>query len=153
MAACWYTVVHRRWFNMFDVLVIHIHRALLFLGMHQDSEVVNYLNKQGVVESDRGNNLWRMCSYIYIHTWQFLWCLKSESVGIQKGLKFTFEAVKGNIWGSNRNSSEHEGWQQENSSPKCVNFRHTGKASLLLLVCVSFTIIGQPRNSVLIRRV
>jgi len=25
--------------------------------------------------------------------------------------------------------------------------------SLLLLVCVSFTIIGQPRNSVLIRRV
>jgi len=33
---------------------------------------------------------------------------------------------------------------------------HTGhlqKLSLLLLVCVSFTIIGQPRNSVLIRRV
>ena len=27
------------------------------------------------------------------------------------------------------------------------------RALLLLLVCVSFTIIGQPRNSVLIRRV
>ena len=27
------------------------------------------------------------------------------------------------------------------------------KYNLLLLVCVSFTIIGQPRNSVLIRRV
>ena len=27
------------------------------------------------------------------------------------------------------------------------------KGLLLLLVCVSFTIIGQPRNSVLIRRV
>jgi len=26
-------------------------------------------------------------------------------------------------------------------------------ASLLLLVCVSFTIIGQPRNSILIRKV
>ena len=30
---------------------------------------------------------------------------------------------------------------------------NNNKSNLLLLVCVSFTIIGQPRNSVLIRRV
>ena len=32
-------------------------------------------------------------------------------------------------------------------------FLHFGRVNLLLLVCVSFTIIGQPWNSVLIRRV
>ena len=31
--------------------------------------------------------------------------------------------------------------------------RYRGYHLLLLLVCMSFTIIGQPRNSVLIRRV
>ena len=41
---------------------------------------------------------------------------------------------------------------------KACNFharalRHVRSLLLLLLVCVSFTIIGQPRNSVLIRRV
>ena len=38
----------------------------------------------------------------------------------------------------------------------CINFVNCDLAfcyNLLLLVCVSFTIIGQPRNSVLIRRV
>jgi len=38
----------------------------------------------------------------------------------------------------------------EKSTRKGINQDDKG---LLLLVCVSFTIIGQPRNSVLIRRV
>ena len=45
---------------------------------------------------------------------------------------------------------------QDNQDTQDYAMSHTDKAKLLLLlflVCVSFTIIGQPRNSVLIRRV
>ena len=54
------------------------------------------------------------------------------------------------------NGTVDEGWLFYLSLFWSLGFKHSlddAHLTVILLVCVSFTIIGQPRNSVLIRRV